>query len=107
MISIDVVGHVFCSDISDCQSSEGRNSEKSSSETKTKSCLEVQISMNSMSRIVREIRMLRGLQICNKHLLMNALKKCWREKPKHLLSEYSHDRHRKIIFVDERRFTME
>lgn len=68
---------------------------------------EMQISQKSMSRIIKEDLGLSAYKRHTGHLLTAALKEKRKRKSKSLLSRYTKNAHRQILFTDEKIFTVE
>lgn len=68
---------------------------------------EMNTSARTMSRIIGEDLGLRAYRRATGHLLTPSLKKGRKERSKALLSRYAGNLHRKILFTDEKIFTVE
>lgn len=68
---------------------------------------EMQIEPSSMSRILKQDLGLSAYKRHTGHLLTNALKKARKRKSKELLRRHADNGHRRILFTDEKIFTVE
>jgi DDE superfamily endonuclease len=69
--------------------------------------VEMNVSKRSMSRILREDLQLGAYRRCVSHLLTPRLKKIRAERCKKLLKRFKNKGHRRILFSDEKIFTIE
>ena len=69
--------------------------------------MEMNISRRSMSRILREDLQLGAYRRCVSHLLTPKLKEIRLERCKKLLKRFKNNGHRRILFSDEKIFTIE